>query len=123
MAVVQAPRMDTPRTTPDVPPSPVFEDGLGQRWAGTSSTGEPLEILALRPEIAAASTFEFLLRERVSRLAGFRHSCYARIRDVERLTSGESTLAIVSDRVPGMRLSDLLAVAVPVLVVLVALVL
>ena len=33
---------------PDDAASPAFEDGLGQRWFGTSSTGEPLEVLALR---------------------------------------------------------------------------
>jgi serine/threonine protein kinase len=96
---------------PDQATSTAFEDGLGQRWCGTSSSGEPLEVLALRPEIAAATTFEFLLRERVSRLASFRHASFARVRDVERVTQGESSLAVVSDRVAGARLSDLLTVA------------
>ena len=53
-------------------------------------------------------SFEFALRERVSRLTTFRHPQFAKVRSVERLADSESTLAIASERVAGVRLSDLL---------------
>ncbi|MEO6239149.1 MAG: PEGA domain-containing protein, partial [Vicinamibacterales bacterium] len=51
--------------------------------------------------------FEFALRERAARLANFRHAYYARVRRIDRHPSG---LAIVSDHVEGIRLSDMLRV-------------
>src|SRR5262245_11195639 len=94
-------------------PTPVaFEDGLGERHHTVDPNNEPLEVLTLREDLIAVPSFEFALRERVSRLASFRHACYGHVRAVERLDKGgASTLAIVSDRVPGVRLSNILAVA------------
>lgn len=88
-----------------------FEDGLGERHHTVSAANEPLEILTLREELTAVSSFEFALRERVSRLASFHSPSYVRVRGVERVEKGASTLAIVSDHVPGVRLSDILAIA------------
>ena len=68
-------------------------------------------MLCLRGELTAVPSFEFALRERVSSLAAFRHACYGRVRSVERLKDPASTLALVSDATPGVRLSDLLAFA------------
>jgi hypothetical protein len=70
---------------------------------------ETLEVLCLRRELAAVPSFEFALRERVSRLAVLQHDGIARVRAVERLADGDSTLAIISDRAPGIRLATLLA--------------
>jgi hypothetical protein len=56
-------------------------------------------------------SFEFALRERVSRLAGFRHACYAGVRSVERLKNPPTSLVLVSDVTEGVRLSDLLVFA------------
>ena len=56
-------------------------------------------------------SFEFALRERVSRLAGFRHACYAAVRSVERLKNPPTSLVLVSDVTEGVRLSDLLVFA------------
>ncbi len=85
----------------------VFQDPLGERRPISDSSGaDTREFLCLRGEITSAPSFEFALRERVSRLAGFRHSYYARIRSVERLSDG--TLALVSDQTPGVRLSQVL---------------
>lgn len=93
-------------------PMPVaFEDGLGERRHTVDPRNEPLEALTLRSELTAVPSFEFALRERVSRLASFRHACYGHVRGVERIDRGTPTLAIVSDRVPGVRLSEVLAVA------------
>jgi serine/threonine protein kinase len=88
----------------------VFTDGLGERRCTSDPTGTgTLEVLCLKDELTAVPSFEFALRERVSRLANFRHNSYARVRSVDRLNDPNSTLAIVSDHVTGVRLSDMLA--------------
>ena len=91
------------------PPSVVFHDGLGERRQIVDPTGhDTLELLCLRDAIAAVPSFEFALRERVGRLAGFRHAYFGRVRSVERLNERDQTLALVSDHAPGIRLSELL---------------
>src|SRR6476620_5283805 len=89
-----------------------FEDGLGERRLVVDrGRNEPVEMLCLRGELTSVPSFEFALRERVSRLAAFRHTCYAHVRTVERLKDSGSTLALVSDATPGVRLSRLLEFA------------
>ena len=91
------------------PAAVVFRDGLGERRQIVDPTGnDTLELLCLRSELAAVPSFEFALRERVSRLANFHHASYGRVRSVERLSDHEAALAVVSDRTPGVRLSDML---------------
>src|SRR6478735_11724315 len=93
----------------DHPEAPLFSDGLGERVvAADGATGELLQILRLRPALTAVPSFEFALRERAARLANFRHAYYARVRRIDRHPSG---LAIVSDHVEGVRLSEMLRVA------------
>jgi hypothetical protein len=94
-----------------VPTVIAFTDGLGDRHHTDGPGNEPLEILTLRPDLTSVPAFEFALRERVSRLAGFQHDCYGQIRGVSRLGPDASTLALVSDRVAGDRLSVILGVA------------
>jgi hypothetical protein len=90
--------------------SNVFRDGLGERRRATDSTGtEVVERLCLRSDLTKVPAFEFALRERASRLASFRHPCFATIRSIDRLNDATSTLAVVSDAVRGVRLSALLA--------------
>jgi serine/threonine protein kinase len=92
------------------PAAVAFVDGLGERHNILDPSGsETLEVLCVRDELAAVPSFEFALRERVSRLATFRHSSFVRVRAVERLTDRHATLAVVSDSAAGTRLSDLLA--------------
>lgn len=92
------------------PPPVVFRDGFGERWRIVAPTGvETLDVRCLRRELTAVPSFEFSLRERVSRLASFRHPSFAHIRTVERLGDPARTLALISDTVPGVRLSELLA--------------
>ena len=93
------------------PSSVAFEDGLGTRHHTVDVAGEHLEIFALREELTLIASFDFALRERVSRLANFRHACYGHVRGVSRLDPTTSKLALVSDRVLGDRLSDILRVA------------
>src|SRR5213593_2437984 len=94
-------------------PAPLtFEDGLGERHLVVDrARNEPMEMLCLRGELTAVPSFEFALRERVSRLASFRHTCYGHVRTVERLKDSGSTLALVSDATTGVRLSKLLQFA------------
>jgi hypothetical protein len=92
------------------PPSVVFHDGLGERRLVVDPTGrETFEWLCLRSELASVPSFEFALRERVSRLAGFRHASYARVRSVERLNDPDATLTVVSEHAAGVRLSEILS--------------
>src|SRR4051794_11037807 len=96
----------------DHPEAPLFSDGLGERVvAADGATGELLQILRLRPTLTAVPSFEFALRERVARLANFRHAYYVRVRRVDRGMGAASSLAVVSDHVEGTRLSDILRVA------------
>src|SRR5450759_2968552 len=95
--------------TVDHPEAPLFSDGLGDRVVAVdAATGDLLQILRLRPQLLAVPSFEFALRERAARLANFRHAYYARVRRIDRHPTG---LAIVSDHVEGVRLSDMLRVA------------
>jgi hypothetical protein len=91
-------------------PPLTFEDGLGERRYTISAGHQPLEILRLNTSLSAVSSFDFALRERALRLANFRHQWYGHVRAVE-LDKLTSALMIVSDYVPGVRLSTLLQAA------------
>ena len=96
---------------PDGTSSPGFADGFGLRERSREATGADLiETLRINEALVAAPGFDFALRERVSRLANFRHAYYARVRRVDRLDNG-ATLALVGDTVEGARLSRILEVA------------
>src|SRR6476469_5238556 len=91
------------------PEAPLFTDGLGDRVVAVdAATGDLLQILRVRPQLLAVPSFEFALRERAALLANFRHAYYARVRRIDRHPTG---LAIVSDHVEGVRLSEILRVA------------
>jgi hypothetical protein len=80
-------------------------DGLGRRViVFDREDGAMLEALHVRPEIGA---FEAALRERIERLATFEDERFARIRGVDR-DPDTGDLIVVSEFVPGTRLSDLL---------------
>src|SRR5579862_2239777 len=86
----------------------VFDDGFGERKRIVSPIAEEFDVLYLRDELTAVPSFEFAVRERVSRLASFRHGYFARVRAVERLSDPGKTLALISDATPGARLAELL---------------
>src|SRR3954469_1108384 len=95
--------------TAEQPEAPLFSDGIGDRVVAVdAATGDLLQILRVRPQLLSVPSFEFALRERAARLANFRHAYYARVRRIDRHPSG---LAIVSDHVEGVRLSELLRLA------------
>jgi hypothetical protein len=87
-----------------------FADGLGVRTVIAERGTELLELLSINPEFVSVPAFEFALRERVSRLANFRHAYYARVRRVDRLEGGKG-LGVVSEHATGSRLSHILEVA------------
>jgi serine/threonine protein kinase len=89
--------------------SVVFRDGLGERRHLHDPSRGNIELLCIRQELNEVSSFEFALRERVNRLAAFRHAYFSPVRGVERISGPDDTLAIVSDVTPGIRLSELLA--------------
>src|SRR3954465_10137499 len=102
-------RMNSMSVPSERPEAPLFSDGLGDRVVAVDgATGDLLQILRLRPQLLAVPSFEFALRERAARLANFRHAYYARVRRIDRHPGG---LAIVSDHVEGVRLSEMLRVA------------
>jgi hypothetical protein len=94
------------------PPPVVFRDAFGERRRIVAPTGsDTLDVLCLRGELTSVPSFEFALRERVSRLAGFRHPYFAQVRTVERLSDTGRTLALISNAQTGVRVSELLATA------------
>jgi hypothetical protein len=96
----------TPVSSPQ-PTQLTFEDGLGERRYAIGAVSEPLEVLKLSSVLSSVSSFDFALRERAARLAGFRHESYGRVRSIE-LDRRTSALLVTSDYVPGIRLSTLL---------------
>jgi hypothetical protein len=97
------------RATPASTPS--FQDGLGERFLLVDRNGiDALEMLVLRHELTSVPSFEFALRERLGRLANFRHAYYSRVRRIDRIGE-EGGLAVVSEHTSGARLSDILALA------------
>ena len=93
-------------------PGPVlFEDGFGQRRLVAGTSGDQFEALTLRDELIASPVVEAALRERVDRLADFQSEHFGRVRGVERAGKAVPRLILVSDQVPGFRLSTILAAA------------
>lgn len=88
-----------------------FHDGLGERRTAQDPAGADVDLLRLRQELSTVPSFEFALRERISRLANFRHPAFARIRSLERPSASDNALTVVSDHAPGVRLSVLLTAA------------
>ena len=89
----------------------VFRDGLGERRRVTDPTGrESVDLWYLNSDLAGVPAVEAAMRDRVGRLAGFRHASVNHVLSVDRVNSG-ATLAVISESAPGVRLSDLLAAA------------
>ncbi|MGE3512618.1 MAG: hypothetical protein AB7N65_27455, partial [Vicinamibacterales bacterium] len=86
----------------------LFRDGIGERRLLRDGAGRAQELLCIRAALADVPAFEFALRERVSRLATFKHPYFVPVRAVERLDEPAFPLGLVSDRFNGIRLSRLL---------------
>jgi hypothetical protein len=103
--------MDTATPRASAPWRAVFADTLGKRYHGSGPVGEPLEAFELRAEFGANAAFETALRQRMTALAGFHNASFPRVRQVQRAEQPEPTLLAISERLPGTRLSTILAVA------------
>ena len=103
--------MDTANSPASAPWRLVFADTLGKRYHGTGPGGELLEAFELRAEFSANAAFEAALRRRMTALAGFHNASFPRVRRVQRAEQPEATLLAISERLPGTRLSTILAVA------------
>jgi hypothetical protein len=89
-----------------------FADRLGDRLLLFDNTGAPpLELLRLAQRLTSDPAFEPALRERVDELKPFRHPAFARVRGVSVLAEPTPQLALVSDHIPGERLSHILRAA------------
>ncbi|MGH9387289.1 MAG: PEGA domain-containing protein [Vicinamibacterales bacterium] len=87
-----------------------FEDGFGSRTRVVDvDTGEEVELLELSPLLVDHPGFVAALSERVVRVANARHASYARVRRLDRPAADR--LVLVSESLPGWRLSELLRVA------------
>jgi hypothetical protein len=91
------------------PRQATFKDGLGTRHRHDDADG-PFEVLVLRDAFAPIPSFEFLVRERVNRLAHVRSEHFARVYDVEHVPEG-AKVAIVSRAAAGVRLSRMLTIS------------
>jgi hypothetical protein len=88
----------------------IFHDGLGDRVLVRDTQGRPLhETLVLRTELTSVPSFEFTLNQRLTQLDKFEHRAFVPVRQLIRLPGQVPSLSVVSDYVPGMRLSDALA--------------
>ena len=87
---------------------PCFSDGLGLRFVRVLGTGETVEALRLRPELAAMRES---IRDRMNRLASFRQASFVPVRDTAAVLHQSGCLEVISDHVPGIRLSEILDAA------------
>jgi hypothetical protein len=89
----------------------LFEDGFGERRLALGVNGDQFEVLTLRDQLTQTAIVEAALRERVARLADFQSEHFGRVRGVERAGKASPRVIVVSDHVPGVRLSNVLAAA------------
>ena len=91
---------------------PVFVDGFGARYltfdSEAAEPGDPVELLAFDSALVDMPDFATALGVRVARLASVRHTLFARVRRLDRPSA--DSLLLVSDRVAGWRLADVLDV-------------
>ena len=92
-------------------PPVVFEDGLGQRRRVVGARNQVLSVLFLGGELTAAPAFESALRDRITQFSAFQHDAFARARGVVHLSKTPLRLALASEFVEGLRLSEMLALA------------
>ena len=88
--------------------TPGLSDGLGDRllmFDNTTAAG--LELLRFKQEFSEAPKFAPALERRVEQLRNLQHKSLATVRAVEWLGEGEG-LALVSNSLPGKRLSEVL---------------
>jgi serine/threonine protein kinase len=85
-----------------------FRDGLGDRWLRTVAAGDVVEVFRPCRELAAMRA---AVRDRFARLTTLRLAQFVPVRDVDVAPDEDMGFEIVSDYVPGSRLSDILLAA------------
>jgi PEGA domain len=91
----------------DDAPTSTHVDGFGRRNIGKDmENGEDVELLDLVGPLVEHSGFVTTLAERVARLSAVRHASYTHLRRLDRPAADQ--LQLVSDFVPGWRLSEML---------------
>jgi len=88
--------------------APGFADALGDRLLLCDTSNRPLEMLRFPPALADAAQFETTLRARTQQLHAFDHPAFATVRRIDRIADHTGGLVVVSDHVPGHRLTQLL---------------
>jgi PEGA domain len=87
----------------------LFHDGFGDRVLVRDEHGRPLhESLQLRPDLSAVPSLEFAINERLKALEHFEHPSFLRVRGVVRVPGRLPRLSILSDYLPGVRLTEVL---------------
>jgi serine/threonine protein kinase len=89
----------------------LFEDGFGQRHLALGVNGDQFEVLTLRDQLTESAVVEAALRERANRLADFQSEHFCRVHGVDRAGKTVPRLMVVSDHIPGVRLSTILEAA------------
>jgi len=100
--------MDPAQTRTRPQPALTFDDGFGRRQQVVNGTKDPVQVLMLKREHLAVPGFEAAVRERIDQVARFPHDSFIRIRGLARLAKADNGLALVSEAMDGMRLSQLL---------------
>ncbi|MCX6542817.1 MAG: hypothetical protein NTV05_00175, partial [Acidobacteria bacterium] len=85
-----------------------FRDRLGERSTRTVAAGDTVEVLLLCRDL---STMRAAIRERVARLATLRLARFVPVRSAAEAPDDPFGFEIVSDYIPGTRLSDILQAA------------
>jgi PEGA domain-containing protein len=89
----------------------VFHDGLGERRRIVDrTTGKTRDVLLLRDELTELPGFEKALRDRIDRLADFRHAAFASLHGIVGPFGDGTAVGLAFDSVDGERLSDLLLI-------------
>jgi hypothetical protein len=88
-----------------------FQDGLGERRQTTGAGNQLLDLVIVHESLGTVAGFEAALRQRAGELASFQHPSFPRLKGVGRLSKTPSKIVVATDHVPGVRLSDLLAIA------------
>ena len=88
--------------------TPGLSDVLGDRLLMfDNSTASSLELLRFNREFSSSPEFEAALRQRLHQLENFAHPSFGRVRAVQWLGAGQG-LALISNQIPGRRLSEIL---------------
>jgi PEGA domain-containing protein len=88
----------------------LFADGFGERQTIFDAEGQEFDVLRMNATLSGIQAFESALRDRLSRIASFRHEAFSHVRAIT-TDKATGTLLIVSDHVAGVRLSSLLGAA------------